>query len=119
MAKLRRDDQEDSRNRELIAHIEAEYAGTIRNKPEFSSLTHELRYQTVHSLHMANTQSKYISIGQAAAVLGVPKAWLKREADAGRLSCLRVGRRYMFLLEVVRLELDQRAESEPLNGGQA
>lgn len=58
---------------------------------------------------MANTEPRYIPIGQMAHRLGVPTAWLKREADAGRLPCLRVGQRRMFAPDAVRAELDRRA----------
>lgn len=61
---------------------------------------------------MASTEPRYIPIGQTAHRLGVPTAWLKREADAGRLPCLRVGRRRMFAPDAVRAELDRRARDE-------
>lgn len=61
---------------------------------------------------MAKTEPSYIAIGQMAHQLGVPEAWLKREADAGRLPCLRVGRRRMFAPDAVRAELDGRARVE-------
>ena len=61
---------------------------------------------------MASTEPRYIRIDQAAARLGVPTAWLKREADAGRLPCLRVGRRRMFAPDALRAELDRRARGE-------
>lgn len=60
---------------------------------------------------MKSTQSKYLSLIQTAHRLGVPTAWLKREADAGRVPCLRVGRRRMFDLDAVRAELDHRAQT--------
>ena len=59
---------------------------------------------------MSSTQPRYIPLGQMAHLLGVPTAWLKREADAGRLPCLRVGRRRLFAPEAVRAELDRRAQ---------
>lgn len=46
---------------------------------------------------------------RAAALLGLPVKWLRREADGGRLPCLRVGRRRLFDIEVVRRALDDRA----------
>lgn len=61
---------------------------------------------------MTNTETEYQSIGKASQLLGVPKAWLKREADAGRLPCLRVGRRRLFAPEAVRAELERRARGE-------
>lgn len=47
-------------------------------------------------------QSVFISVHRAAFHLGVPVAWLRREAIAGRVPCLRAGRRLFFELDVVR-----------------
>ena len=41
--------------------------------------------------------------------LNLPYDWLKGEADAARLPCLRVGRRRLFNIETVRQALAQRA----------
>ena len=53
---------------------------------------------------------KYIGLRRAAATLGVPAAWLKREADKKRVPCLRVGRRRMFDIEAVERLLTERAK---------
>ncbi|MCC6427498.1 MAG: hypothetical protein IT435_11830 [Phycisphaerales bacterium] len=54
---------------------------------------------------------------EAANRLGVPASWLRREADADRVPCLRVGRRRMFDLEAVRLALIERAKREAVARG--
>jgi hypothetical protein len=41
---------------------------------------------------------------------GLPTAWLKREADAGRLPCIRAGRLRMFNLAAVLKALAARQE---------
>lgn len=43
----------------------------------------------------------YIRLEALARATRLPAAWLKREADAGRLPCIRAGRRRMFELEAV------------------
>ena len=37
-----------------------------------------------------------------ARTLGVPESWLRAEATSGRIPYLRVGRRYMFSLDLVQ-----------------
>ena len=49
------------------------------------------------------------SVGEAATTLGVPIAWLKREAIEGRVPCLRAGRRFLFDLDLVRESLLEKA----------
>lgn len=51
------------------------------------------------------------SLSKTATTLGVPIAWLKREADAGRVPCLRAGRRFLFDLEMVANALAEKASS--------
>ena len=51
----------------------------------------------------------YISIVGLAGELGLPLAWLKAEAKAGRLPSLKVGRRQLFDTESVRRALADRA----------
>lgn len=46
--------------------------------------------------------------------LRVPASWLRSEADAGRLPCLRAGRRYLFDAYTVERVLLARAAAEPL-----
>jgi hypothetical protein len=42
-----------------------------------------------------------IPLHRLAARLRLPSEWLKAEADAGRIPCLRVGRRTLFNPEAV------------------
>ncbi|MBP8305150.1 MAG: helix-turn-helix domain-containing protein [Phycisphaerae bacterium] len=50
-----------------------------------------------------------LSLPVLAQTLNLPKAWIRAEADAGRLPHLRIGRRYRFNLEVVLRALLVRA----------
>ncbi|MCC5822629.1 MAG: helix-turn-helix domain-containing protein [Phycisphaerales bacterium] len=58
---------------------------------------------------MTSTRPQFLPIGPTSHRLGVPRAWLRREADAGRIPCLMVGRRRMFNLEAVRETLEHRS----------
>ena len=49
------------------------------------------------------------TIRALAAALRLPALWLKAEADAGRIPCLRVGRRLLFNLDAVKATLAERA----------
>ena len=51
----------------------------------------------------------YISLLALADHLGLPLAWVKSETQAGRLPCLRVGRRLMFNAAAVERSLAERA----------
>lgn len=53
--------------------------------------------------------AKLISLHRLAERTGLPAAWLKREADAGRLPCIRAGRRRMFYMAAVLKALADRA----------
>lgn len=50
-----------------------------------------------------------ITLNSLAYRVGLPADWLKREAEAGRLPCLRVGRRMLFNLPAVRQALTDLA----------
>jgi hypothetical protein len=52
--------------------------------------------------------SRYIDLSALARTLGLSATWLKREADAGRIPCLRAGRRRMFDLAAVLKVLAER-----------
>lgn len=43
-----------------------------------------------------------VTLSQASRALGLPIDWLREEADAGRIPCLRAGDRYLFDLEQLR-----------------
>jgi hypothetical protein len=60
----------------------------------------------------ARMESKLLTLYELAERTGLPAAWLKREADAGRLPCIRAGRLRMFDLAAVLKALADRQ-----NGG--
>ncbi len=56
----------------------------------------------------------FIPLQSLAQRLGLPAAWLKAEADAGRIPSLRAGRRIVFsaeAVEAVLLERDREKET--------
>lgn len=55
--------------------------------------------------------AKLLGLNKLAERTGLPAAWLKREADAGRLPCIRAGRQRMFDLAAVLKALAERQES--------
>ena len=57
---------------------------------------------------MANGQ--FISLDVLSIRLGIPRAWLKSEADASRIPHLVIGRRRFFDPEAVRRTLAERSE---------
>ena len=59
----------------------------------------------------------YIPLTVLSEQAGLPAAWLKAEADAGRIPCLRAGRRLMFDAEAVKKALADRMV-EALKQGQ-
>jgi hypothetical protein len=54
----------------------------------------------------------YTSAMELANELGLPLAWLKAEAKAGRIPSLRVGRRQLFNVESVQRTLAERTEGD-------
>lgn len=52
-----------------------------------------------------------LTLSQLSERTGLPAAWLRREADAGRLPCIRAGRLCMFDLAAVMKALAQRQEA--------
>lgn len=52
------------------------------------------------------------SLSRTATTLGIPISWLKREAEAGRVPCLRAGRRFLFDIEAVAKTLSERSAAE-------
>jgi len=61
---------------------------------------------------MSTAHDLLLPLGQAARLLYVPAAWLRAEADAGRLPCLRAGRQYLFDVELVGQLLLERARRQ-------
>jgi hypothetical protein len=57
----------------------------------------------------AMQQEPFVSLLAAAQSLGVPAAWLKREAKAGRIPHLKAGCRILFNLQLVERALLERA----------
>jgi hypothetical protein len=53
-------------------------------------------------------QNGFVSIDDAADQLNVPYAWLRSEAQAGRVPAFRAGRRWMCDLQAVRAALAER-----------
>lgn len=62
------------------------------------------------------TQPAFVGAERAARSLGVPQAWLKAEAVAGRIPSIVAGRRRLFDLDQVRRALNERA-AEPAGRG--
>ncbi len=63
------------------------------------------------------TSKSFVPLDRAAAHLGVPAAWLKAEAKAGRVPHLKAGRRMLFHLGTVEQSLQVRAETEVSGDG--
>jgi len=58
------------------------------------------------------------TLSQASRALGVPVPWLREEAEAGRLPCLRVGEnRFVFDLEQLRGIIFERIRTGDAEGG--
>lgn len=58
--------------------------------------------------------SELLTLSRIARRVGVSQQWLRAEADAGRIPCLRAGRRYLFDLDATKEALARRAaESQP------
>lgn len=55
---------------------------------------------------------KLLRIGPMARRVHVTVAWLRAEADAGRVPCLKAGDRYLFLPESVEAVLAERAAKQ-------
>lgn len=67
----------------------------------------------MHSTTTVEYTSIFLPLEPAALKLGVPRAWLKREADAGRVPILSVGRRRLFNpCAVAKALLDRNGAAE-------
>lgn len=55
------------------------------------------------------TKLSFESLDQVATRFGVPSNWLRAEAIAGRIPCLKAGRRMLFNAAAVETELAARA----------
>jgi hypothetical protein len=59
------------------------------------------------------TQQELVTAhGLALELRPLSAAWLKAEAEAGRIPCLRAGRRLLFNVEAVKAVLLERAATE-------
>lgn len=56
-----------------------------------------------------NSQSELVRLSGLATRLRLPARWLKAEAVAGRIPCLKVQRHFLFNVEAVRRSLADRA----------
>ena len=70
----------------------------------------------VLACHSTGTSSEFITLKQVTRTTGLPKAWLRSEADARRLPCIRAGRVRMFDTEAVRQALETLQWQEGENG---
>lgn len=61
---------------------------------------------------MVTEPQKYISLTMLSGKTGLPLAWLRREAKAGRIPSLRVGRRMLFDSEAVTVALADMSRPE-------
>lgn len=59
-----------------------------------------------------STTKTFTTLQCAAARLGLPAAWLRAEADAGRVPVLRAGRQRLFNVEDVERALVERARQQ-------
>lgn len=60
--------------------------------------------------------SELLNLGQLARRLRVSQAWLRGEADAGRLPCLKADKRYLFNASAVQEALATKAARMPKGG---
>ena len=57
------------------------------------------------------TSGSFLPVAHAASRLGVPAKWLRAEAAAGRVPCLRAGRRLLMNPQAVEAALLARAQT--------
>ena len=62
------------------------------------------------------TDSKLLPVGPMARIFRVPVAWLRAEAEAGRVPCLKAGKALLFDPEAVERVLLERAQSTAIAG---
>lgn len=55
--------------------------------------------------------TKYITLTDLARRIGLPSAWLRQEAECGRIPHLRTARRIMFDFETVERCLAERSKN--------
>ena len=62
---------------------------------------------------METDSPKLLNVGMMARYLRVKPAWLRAEAEAGRLPCVRTGDGYLFNPQAVEAVLLERAQAAP------
>jgi hypothetical protein len=67
---------------------------------------------------MANENHALLPIGPMARRLRVTVAWLRGEAEAGRIPCLKAAKRYLFAPDTVERVLAERAATEKQGAAQ-
>ena len=65
---------------------------------------------------METTHAALLPLNRMARRLRVTVAWLRAEADAGRVPCLRAGSQHLFAPEAVERVLAERAANEKAAG---
>ena len=63
-------------------------------------------------MSMEANHANLLPLGPMARRLHVPTAWLRDEADRGRVPCLRAGKRFLFSPDAVERVLAERAAGE-------
>ena len=63
--------------------------------------------------------SELLSLSRMARRLGVIQQWLRDEADAGKVPCLKAGNRYLFNPEAVQEALSTKAAQTRQGGDDA
>jgi hypothetical protein len=58
---------------------------------------------------MDSPRATILQLGPMARRLRVTNGWLREEADAGRVPCLKAGTRYLFVPDAVERSLAERA----------
>lgn len=61
---------------------------------------------------LGGMQTPLLALLEVADRTNLPATWLRREAEAGRIPCLRIGRRLMFDLAAVLKALTDRQNTE-------
>ena len=64
-----------------------------------------------------NTMSELLTLQRMARRLGVTVRWLKNEAEAERVPCLRAESRFLFDPQTVTLALAERIRQKRIAGG--
>ena len=59
----------------------------------------------------------FVTLNQLSHELNLPAAWLRAQAKAGRIPCLRVGRRLVFDPELVLRVLSERSQDAAAGAG--